>query len=108
MIETMSTVHMNENEVTANFADVLEKVRHGVEVIVERNHQLVAIIRSPKRSGLLISECIASAKASGSKLTLELWMRVSPKMSKTESASAASHGIRHPGISPQFQHHHRG
>ncbi|PYS36537.1 MAG: hypothetical protein DMG14_24210, partial [Acidobacteria bacterium] len=50
MIETMSTVHMNENEVTANFAEVLEKVRHGIEVIVERNHQPVAIIRAPKRS----------------------------------------------------------
>jgi antitoxin (DNA-binding transcriptional repressor) of toxin-antitoxin stability system len=51
MIDSMSTVHMSENEVTANFADVLEKVRHGVEVIVERNHQPVAVIRSPKRSG---------------------------------------------------------
>ena len=71
MIETMSTVHMNENEVTANFADVLEKVRRGVEVIVERNHQPVAVIRSPKRSGRLISECVASAKASGSKVTLD-------------------------------------
>jgi len=62
---------MNENEVTANFADVLEKVRHGVEVIVERNHQPVAVISSPKRAGRLISECIASAKASGSKVTLD-------------------------------------
>jgi len=44
MIEAMSTVHMNEKEVTANFADVLEKVRHGIEVIVERNHQPVAVI----------------------------------------------------------------
>ena len=71
MIETVSTVHMNENDVTANFAEVLEKVRHGVEVIVERNHQPVAVIRSPKRSGRLISECIASARASGSKVTLD-------------------------------------
>ena len=71
MIGIMSTVHMSESEVTANFADVLEKVRHGVEVIVERNHQPVAVIRSPKRSGRLISECIASAKASGSKVTLD-------------------------------------
>ena len=71
MIEIMSTVRMNENEVTANFADVLEKVRNGVEVIVEQNHQPVAVIRAPKRSGRLISECIASAKASGAKATLD-------------------------------------
>ena len=44
----MSTVHMNENEVTANFADVLEKVGNGVEVIVERNHQPVEIGRFSK------------------------------------------------------------
>ena len=36
MIEVMSTVRMDENEVAANFADVLEKVRNGVEVIVEQ------------------------------------------------------------------------
>ena len=71
MIETVSTVHMNENDVTANCAEVLEKVRRGVEVIVERNHQPVAVIRSPKRSGRLISECIASARASGSKVTVD-------------------------------------
>src|SRR5436309_2952846 len=37
-----------------------------------------------------------------------LWMRVSPKTSKMESGNAASHGTRHPGISPRFQLHHRG
>ena len=71
MIEDMATVRMNENEVTANFADVLEKVRRGVEVIVEQNHHPIAVIRSPGRSGRLISKCIASAKASGSKVTLD-------------------------------------
>jgi antitoxin (DNA-binding transcriptional repressor) of toxin-antitoxin stability system len=68
MIEYMSTVRMNENDVAANFADVLEKVRRGVEVIVEKNHQPVAIIQAPKRSGRLISECIALAKAYEEKL----------------------------------------
>ena len=68
MIEDMATVHMNENEVTANFADVLEKVRNGVEVIVEKNHLPVAVIRSPKRSGRLISECIASLSKKGLRL----------------------------------------
>ena len=71
MIDTVSMVHMNEHDVTANFAEVLEKVGHGVEVIVERNHQPVAVIRSPKRSGRLISECIASARASRSTVTLD-------------------------------------
>jgi hypothetical protein len=32
MIEDMSTVRVNEKEVTANFAGVLEKIRNTVEV----------------------------------------------------------------------------
>jgi antitoxin (DNA-binding transcriptional repressor) of toxin-antitoxin stability system len=68
----MATVHMTENEVTHNFAAVLEKIRMGVDVVVEQDHRPVAVIRSPIRSGRPISECIASAKASGSKVTLDV------------------------------------
>ena len=69
MINSVAAVRMTEAEVTGDFAAVLEKLRHGTEVIVEQNHRPVAVIRLPKRSGRLISECIASAKASGSKAT---------------------------------------
>jgi antitoxin (DNA-binding transcriptional repressor) of toxin-antitoxin stability system len=65
------TIHMTESEVASNFAAVLQKIREGVEVVVEQDHRPVALIRSPRRSGRLISECIASAKASGSKITLD-------------------------------------
>ncbi|MBI5280818.1 MAG: hypothetical protein HY858_03980 [Candidatus Solibacter usitatus] len=71
MIGDMGTIHMTESEVTHNFAAVLEKIRNGVEVVVEQDHRPVAVIRSPVRSGRPISECIASAKASGSKATLD-------------------------------------
>lgn len=71
MIEVMATVHMSDSDVTNNFAAVLEKVRQGLEVVVEQDHRPVALIRSPKRSGRLISDCIASAKASGSRITLD-------------------------------------
>ncbi len=47
MIESMATVHMSDNEVTNNFAAVLEKVREGVEIVVEQDHRPVALIRSP-------------------------------------------------------------
>jgi antitoxin (DNA-binding transcriptional repressor) of toxin-antitoxin stability system len=67
----MSTVRMDENEVAADFAGVLEKIRNGDEVIVERNHQPIAVIQAPKRSGRLLSECIALAKARGSTATLD-------------------------------------
>jgi antitoxin (DNA-binding transcriptional repressor) of toxin-antitoxin stability system len=71
LLKDMATVHMTYSEVSSNFAAVLENIRNGVEVVVEQDHRPVALIRSPKRSGRPISECIASAKASGSKVTLD-------------------------------------
>jgi antitoxin (DNA-binding transcriptional repressor) of toxin-antitoxin stability system len=62
---------MTDTEVANNFAAVLDKIRNGVEVVVEQDHHAVAVIRPPKRSGRPISECIAAAKASGSKVTLD-------------------------------------
>ena len=71
MIGLMATVHMTPGEVASNFERVLQKIRQGVEVVVEQDHRPVALIRSPRRSGRPISECIASAKASGSQVTLD-------------------------------------
>ena len=62
---------MTDNEVAKDFAAVLEKISKGVEVVVEQDHRPVAVIRSPKRSGRPISECIAAAKADGSTVTLD-------------------------------------
>lgn len=60
------TVHITESDVENNFAAVLAKIRQGIEIAVEQDHRPVAVIRSPKPSGRPITECIASAKASGS------------------------------------------
>lgn len=65
MIEVMATVRMSDSEVTNNFAAVLEKVRQGIEVVVEQDHRPVALIRSPLPQGRLLSECIALAEARG-------------------------------------------
>ena len=71
ILKHMGTVHMSYNEVSSNFAAVLDNLQRGLEVIVEQDHRPVALIRAPKRSGRLISECIASARASGSSVTLD-------------------------------------
>ncbi len=71
MIETMATLRITEAELARDVHAVLAKVQEGVEVIVEQDHRPVATIKLPKRSGRLISECIASARASGSKATLD-------------------------------------
>ncbi len=67
----MATVHMSEAEVARDFHSVLAKVLQGVDVVVEQGHRPVAVIRPRMRSGRPISECIASARASGSKVTLD-------------------------------------
>jgi antitoxin (DNA-binding transcriptional repressor) of toxin-antitoxin stability system len=44
MIEDMEQVRMTGAEVTNNLAVVLEKLRHGAEVVVEQDHRPVAVI----------------------------------------------------------------
>jgi antitoxin (DNA-binding transcriptional repressor) of toxin-antitoxin stability system len=58
----MAQIRMTESEVASNFAAVVEKLRDGAEVVVERNHHPVAVIRPPQFAARSISECIALAK----------------------------------------------
>jgi antitoxin (DNA-binding transcriptional repressor) of toxin-antitoxin stability system len=67
----MEQVHMTEAEVKSNFAAVLEKVRQGIEVVVEQNDRTVAVIKPVKGPGRPIVECIALARAHGSGATLD-------------------------------------
>lgn len=62
---------MTEAEVTNNFAAVLNKVKEGVEIVVERDDQPIAVISPLKGPGRPIDECIALAKARGSDATLD-------------------------------------
>ena len=62
---------MTEAEVARDFKAVLERVRRGAEVVIEEHSQPVAVIRLPERPGRPIDECIAIAKARGSKATLD-------------------------------------
>ncbi len=71
MIEDMAQLHMTEAEVARDFAAVLEKVRQGVEVVVERDSRTVAVIKPVKGPGRPIDECIALATAHGSGATLD-------------------------------------
>jgi hypothetical protein len=66
----MGTLRISDADLARDPYAVLAKVEEGMEVIIERNHRPVATIRTPKRSGRPISECIASARASASKVTL--------------------------------------
>ena len=59
MIESMAQIHMSEAEVAKNFAAALEKVRQGLEVVVEDDHQAVAVLSPATPPRRKISEVLA-------------------------------------------------
>lgn len=71
MIEEMAQVRMTEAELARDVHAALEKVRPGVEVVIERDHRQVAVIKMPSTPGRLLSECLALAEAHGSTTTLD-------------------------------------
>jgi antitoxin (DNA-binding transcriptional repressor) of toxin-antitoxin stability system len=58
----MSALHLTEAEVVRDLAAVLEKVQQGVEVIVEKNNQPIAVISPPRPPQRTISDSIALAR----------------------------------------------
>src|SRR5260221_8098850 len=70
MIEGMAQVHMTEAEVARDLHAVLEKVREGVEVIIEQDYRPVAVIRTPPRPGRPIDECSGLSRAYEERLGL--------------------------------------
>jgi hypothetical protein len=66
----MARVHMTEAEVAGNFAAALEKVRQGLEVVVDDDHQAIAVLRPADPPRRKISECIAMLPAD-SKATID-------------------------------------
>jgi antitoxin (DNA-binding transcriptional repressor) of toxin-antitoxin stability system len=71
MIEYMERLRMTDAEVANNFAALLEKLRHGTEVVVERDNRPVAVISPVKGPGRPIDECIALARVRGSGAKLD-------------------------------------
>jgi antitoxin (DNA-binding transcriptional repressor) of toxin-antitoxin stability system len=61
---TKHVVHISEAEATSNFADVLARVRAGIEVVIESGKLPVAVVRSAADEfrPRLLSESIALAK----------------------------------------------
>lgn len=76
MIESMAVLHITEAELARDIHGVLEKVRQGAEVVIERDDRAVAILRPPTLGpGRPIDECIALAerleKERGYRITLD-------------------------------------
>lgn len=61
-------IHISEAEAVSNFADVLARVRAGVEVVIESGKLPVAVIHAPAPPRRSISESIALAEARSKEL----------------------------------------
>jgi antitoxin (DNA-binding transcriptional repressor) of toxin-antitoxin stability system len=64
-------LHVSEADVVKDIAAVLEKVRRGSEVVVEKNHRPIAVIKPSKPVGRPISEVIAELTARGSNAVID-------------------------------------
>jgi antitoxin (DNA-binding transcriptional repressor) of toxin-antitoxin stability system len=64
----MTQLHMTEAEAARDFHAVLEHVRAGVEIVIERDLHPVAVIRTPPRTERSMDEAIAIAEAFEAKL----------------------------------------
>ena len=65
-------VHISEAEAANNFGALMERVRAGAEVIIERDAKPLAVVRPAEAvRGRPISECIALAEAHAKELGYE-------------------------------------
>ena len=65
MIASMEpqVLHVSEADAVRDLAAILQRVESGMEVVIERNAQPLAVIRMAAPSRRTISECIALAEA---------------------------------------------
>lgn len=67
-----NVIHVTDAEASRDFAWLLDRVRAGAEVIIERDSLPVAVVRPAEAPrGRLLSEVIALAAARGSTVTLD-------------------------------------
>lgn len=64
-------VHVTEAELARDLHAVLEKVRQGMEVVIEQDNRPVAVIKAPQVKGRMISEVIAALETSGANAVID-------------------------------------
>lgn len=64
-------VHMSEAEAASDFASLLDRVRAGVEIVIEDGERPVAVVRPAEPVIRPLSESLELAKAHGSAATLD-------------------------------------
>lgn len=56
----MATLHISEADLARDLDGVLEKVRAGAEVVVEKDHMPVAVIKPPHARSRKVSDILAA------------------------------------------------
>ena len=64
-------IRVSEAEAANDFPSLLARVRAGAEVLIERNAETVAVLRSVEPNVRLLSESLRLAKGRGSNTTLD-------------------------------------
>ncbi len=67
----MATLHITESDLARDTHAVLERVQSGTEVVIEKDHRAIAVIKPPQPVGRMISEVIADLEARGSQATMD-------------------------------------
>lgn len=67
----MATLHMTEAEVARDLHAVLEKVRQGVEVVIDEGIETIAIMKPTRSVGRSIDEIVKEAEARKLDMTLD-------------------------------------
>ncbi len=69
----MSVIHVSEEEAAKELGSLIEKVRTGVEVRIDRADETVAVLRGPEAGPRLVTagEALRRAEARGSTLLLD-------------------------------------
>jgi antitoxin (DNA-binding transcriptional repressor) of toxin-antitoxin stability system len=70
-MRNIMTVRMTEAELARDVHAALEKVRQGVEVIIEQGNRPVAVLRAHQVSGRKISDVMAALDASGASAVID-------------------------------------
>jgi antitoxin (DNA-binding transcriptional repressor) of toxin-antitoxin stability system len=52
-------IHISEAEAASDFASLLDRVRSGIEIVIENGAEPIAVLRSAEPVRRTISECIA-------------------------------------------------
>ena len=77
-------IHISDAEAASDFASLLDRVRSGAEIIIERDARPVAVLRAPERVRRTISECIVLLPENST-------ATIDPDFAKDVEAAVATH-----------------